>query len=283
MDCPVVRWQEDSMSVRKSAGLALILMLSTGCATAGREGLQPPIPDDPRCCICRGASGHFEIDPWGNCYHTSHVENVPRCHQCDRRLLASITGASAHGWLYDDGRAVCGDCWRDSVGTVRKAKQRMRHVCRTLAKHGISVDTTDVHVKLVPYTEGGLGGDQLGSAHTQWTEYATRRRFDRADVQIVLHLSEPLFDSVLAHELMHVWIAQNTRRELDARTEEGVCQLASHLVLRDGHDRRADYLRKKIEKSQDPVYGDGYRRAKRYVDRRGMASLLNRLRKAKKL
>jgi len=227
--------------------------------------------------ICGGRSGRFEIDPWGNCYHGDHVRGVATCHQCDRKCHPAITGSA--GTTLKDGRTVCGSCLATAVKSARVAGQRMHRVAAQLRQSGIRVNLAAVSVSLVDQSALTQSDSTLGLTRSQWTLSRGRRRFDSARIKVLSHLAAPLFDSVIAHELMHVWFAQHISHPVDRCTEEGVCQLASDIVLAaEPSDDLAVYLREKLMADDDPIYGDCFKKASAIAAKRGISALLTQLR-----
>ncbi|CAM9538156.1 unnamed protein product [Discosporangium mesarthrocarpum] len=104
------------------------------------------------------------------------------------------------------------------------------------------------------------------------------------------------FTSILAHEAMHAWmkLTHSFPWGLPAQVEEGVCQLVAYLWLvhlagklpedeqaQEGGEPSANQLREffvhQIETDISPVYGDGYRMAKRAYDEVGLEALLSHI------
>jgi hypothetical protein len=143
------------------------------------------------------------------------------------------------------------------------------------------VDLADVRIRLVPRLEPR---DCPAMTNCRWTQHGQTRVFQGAEIEVTRDLSRPLFDSVVAHELMHVWVSQNVGELPDKRSEEGACQMVAHMVLEKyRHSPRAAYLEKKIELNKDPIYGAGYRRAQAHRRHDDPGSVLELLRRGKKL
>lgn len=177
-----------------------------------------------------------------------------------------------------DQRSICGECAADAVDSGRESRRIMVRVADMLKRHAINVELRRVTVTLVDQSALAGSGTTMGLTRSHWTTRWGKRKFERATIRVLSHLSEPLFESVVAHELVHVWVAQNFNRNLKPCKEEGACQLASDLVLAENADQRAAYFRKKLMINPDPVYGECFRMAAKLAKDEGVQEVLNRLR-----
>ena len=85
-------------------------------------------------------------------------------------------------------------------------------------------------------------------------------------------------ESIIAHELLHVWIAQNTKRELSKSVTEGSCNYISYLYLATQDSTQlAKLLIYEIENDPSPVYGGGFRTIKNRFTGKAISELLNYL------
>lgn len=126
-------------------------------------------------------------------------------------------------------------------------------------------------------------------------------RFDHTErsvtaILILSGLPRTLTTSIVVHECIHAWLKLHpnfNKKGIDKQSEEGICQLAAHLFLEDvikkkkrdsgrgrGEEERptnlelSEYFRFSIEKDVSPVYGDGFRKAKRCYDLLGSMEVL---------
>lgn len=86
-----------------------------------------------------------------------------------------------------------------------------------------------------------------------------------------------VFQGTIAHELMHAWNHLNCQVRHAPALEEGSANFVETLVLERLGTPLARYQIQAIAQSDDPVYGDGYRRVKRLVADHGLAGLLETL------
>jgi hypothetical protein len=78
---------------------------------------------------------------------------------------------------------------------------------------------------------------------------------------------------ILAHELGHVWLLKNAAPDLPPRKAEGTCELCAWLWLTARPPSQATFKAKAMERNPDPIYGEGFRAARRVYLAGGMASL----------
>jgi hypothetical protein len=58
---------------------------------------------------------------------------------------------------------------------------------------------------------------------------------------------------------MHAWIFENVSKDLPPQLLEGSCNFASYLYLKDNSNSTARIIIKRMQNSDDPVYGAGFR------------------------
>ncbi|MDO8608847.1 MAG: protein DA1 [Phaeospirillum sp.] len=93
-------------------------------------------------------------------------------------------------------------------------------------------------------------------------------------ISVVRGLPWPIFDGVVAHELGHVWAAENNLL-LGTVEEEGLCEvIAYHWYTRHG-TLGAERLAAAIETSPSPVYGDGFRMMRKVQSGRNLEQFIS--------
>ena len=230
-----------------------------------------------RCDVCGlPLEGTYKEDHWGTKYHLEHEHELDRCAYCARFICQSVTGG---GYDYDDGRHVCAICYKSAVTEKWQVYAAVERVRSLLAKHSISVDMAEIPVSLVsPQQLSALSGvdsdDEMGFCKLLNTVYAGETIARSHSVFILIGLPELVFEGVLAHEMMHAWLNLNCRKLPPPRHTEGSANYASYLTYSQYDNDFARYLIQSLEKSPDPLYGEGYRQIKKYVDRHGLPSLL---------
>ena len=76
------------------------------------------------------------------------------------------------------------------------------------------------------------------------------------EIYILSHLHKIVFEAVLAHELMHVYLFKNNIK-LSSQKREGFGNLGSRLVYEDYNDQFSN-IKLDLMKNKDPDYGKGY-------------------------
>ncbi|CAG9462846.1 unnamed protein product [Pedinophyceae sp. YPF-701] len=96
-------------------------------------------------------------------------------------------------------------------------------------------------------------------------------KVDVTAILILGGLPEITTGAVLAHELTHAWLKRNGAMHLDPAVEEGLCELVAHTWLQlpyrvPAPEKKEGSLHRFLlwyqENNQDPIYGEGFRKAK---------------------
>ena len=96
-------------------------------------------------------------------------------------------------------------------------------------------------------------------------------------LRIVDGLPATLFGSVLAHEMGHAWLAGCPQGERDKPTEEGLCELVASWWLHHRGGRLSAHLLSKMGTNPDPVYGAGFRDARKRTEGHSPAEVVSRV------
>ncbi len=241
----------------------------------------------PKCNICRKPIvDEYVEDYWGNRYHAQHQGECEKCTYCSRLISKNSTNG---GNKTSDGRYICNICFKNIPDSDRDIKAIIDDVKSYLYRHGIDVDMTDIPVQLVSRTSlgklGVKGGitKEMGLAHYN---YKTRNGVvieQEFTIYALDYLPQIVFEGVLAHEMMHVWAYQNCDLELSKALSEGSANYASFLIYSRCETKMAQYMIDNLRKDDDPNYGAGFRRVERYVEKNGIAKLLNYMKHNSKL
>ena len=242
----------------------------------------------PLCCVCRNPLPHrYLVDFWGNQFCHSHA-NHPECSSCGRLVCDYITDG---GMQYPDGVVICNRCALHGVATQERADRIARQMRSALASIGLELNATQTPVTLCGRDE--LNGARhhnfhdnhpvLGVTRTTITHRRGRilaRNFDRILIQI--NLPEEHFRTVMIHELTHAWFFYNYFENLPLKVEEGMCVLMEYIWLKNQKTKEAEFRRRQIELSCDPVYGDGFRAARQSLKYMPLSTLLLFIKQKKK-
>jgi hypothetical protein len=236
-----------------------------------------------RCTICGGIiGGEYLIDYWGNAYHKSHQGVVLQCDFCQRFIYGELLDKMLR---LPDNRRLCGKCAPTAITRTGEVRLILAQVAEVLETYGMIVDIAQIELELVGIDE--LKG--IASSHSHNTKgfssYEVKKNIfgqvksETIKVSLLHGMPRTQMVSTCAHELAHVWQFQNGRLDQDPVVSEGSCNFAAYLVLRKIGGEYADFVIENMLKDPDPVYGEGFRRVKRYVEREGTQSWLKRLKK----
>lgn len=241
------------------------------------------------CSVCRGPlTKHHYLDFWGNAYCDTH-DSYSHCSSCSRIVCKNLTDG---GMQYPDGVVICTLCSLNGVSTQERADKLMTEMRTALASVGLKLNTTQTPLHLCDRDE--LNGGHRHDFHenrpilglARWTISQTRsgkvisRNFQGILIQI--NLPEEHFRTVAIHELTHAWFFYNHFQDLPLEVEEGMCVLMEYIWLKSQKTKDAEYRRKIIEESPDPVYGDGFRAARDSLQLMPLDALLSFIKEKKK-
>lgn len=225
---------------------------------------------EQKCAVCKeGLTGYITADIYGNEFHSSHEKQYAKCDACSRLTAPDITGG---GVRYNDGRTVCKLCHVNAVFTGESFNALFKKVLSGLSSSGFSIRSENVSVKGVDkhtlkskagksYSENlrGFCDSQIKSEYRNDKLIKETASFT---VYILNGLPPVYTESIIAHELMHVWFHQNGLGTLDGPTTEGSCNFISWFWLSRSNDPVAPMVIRMLESDSDPVYGEGFRRIK---------------------
>jgi hypothetical protein len=217
-----------------------------------------------KCAICgEPLKGSYLADPWGNPFHARHGRKY-LCPFCNRVMTDSTTGGSVVSSA--NGMRVCRLC--DSRGVDRKGRAESlleRTRLRLFDTFPVSADTFTFDLvskaklaSLLP--PGRQQGMELGITLERKARLG-RSESIRNDMFLLSGLPDWLFQAVAAHELAHVWQHLQGLEDLPPDKSEGSAELASYLILKLNGSQEARIKLETMERSEDPSYGTGLRRA----------------------
>jgi len=220
-----------------------------------------------RCIVCNEMIlAQYYFDAWEQAAHTSC--KIQHCFCCGRII-------SSNGKLLADGRHTCEFCHSSVVSNqndIQWVDERILVVLKSvgilgLPKVPIEIVTKSKLNQLMNTQNTGIG-DSYGLA--QYTTIGSQKQFR---IFILDHLPRTFFAGVLAHEYMHVWQYQNNinpPRDIC----EGFCNLGSMAFYQKINTPLSKVLLEQMEKSPDSIYGEGFRKVKRYWHQNGWNSTL---------
>ena len=225
----------------------------------------------PRCHECNNSmTEEYFISKWGLNYCQA-CHNVATCSHCGGAALS----------LDNDYLPICSQCLELAVNDEGAAMRLF---------HSVAVWATDMnffdHMPQPPLTilsrdrltqEFKVGPKTLGLARKVHTTDGNRECLRAEGIIIVKGLPWPIFQMVAAHELGHVWFANNDVMHISLLEEEGFCEVVAYLWLSERGKLGRDGLRRDMELSNDPIYGEGFRRMQQHVNRHGLVNLMQLL------
>lgn len=228
--------------------------------------------------------GEYVVNGWDETYCADHARGLPECYSCHRPVCERLTGG---GVRYADGRVVCNRCRRTAVDTAVQGQPVLLQVRRTLARLGLDLGRAETPLRLVDQAElmrrstKPYSKQPAGMASHSTTTRNGRVVERTVEAILILHgLPQEHFAAIAAHELCHSYLFVNAFPDLEPVVEEGLCELAEYLWLRQQGTPEAAYRLRLMEKNDDPIYGRGFQAARRAYERHGLAALLAAVRRS---
>ncbi len=238
-----------------------------------------------KCAVCGDViEGTFLKNYWGDVYHARHQNDLPSCSNCGRPISTLLT----HGGVdFGDGRFCCNICTPKILGE-REVNERVLPRLVEFYKN-YKLPLTDlvqgVPVHLVDAREMAkeAAGDSLHPVtglikkvvkiETLGTRQVQSKRIQ--EILLLRGLTEIAASGVLAHEVGHAYMFAHDFPTLLPLVEEGMAEIFSFLWLRSRKGPEVAYRLAMIEANDSPVYGQGYKMARRYMSEKGFWALLN--------
>lgn len=232
------------------------------------------------CLICHEPIiGSYYIDSWQQIVHTHH--EIKLCFNCGRIVMNE-------GIRLNDGRHICFQCQPSLVKTKQDVDWVNEKTRKMLTKIGFNDIPQDVPIEICDsnklnslYGENIINPNQRGLA--QFTQLSQNGVFKvEHKVYIIDNLTKTVFAGVLAHELLHVW--QNQKNiNAPQNITEGFCNLGSFLMYKTINNEVSIKLIDSLNKDENPIYGDGFRKIKEFYDKNGLNELIKRMKGYKQL
>ncbi len=243
-----------------------------------------------KCSICsKVINDEYFNDFYGNAYHAFHEKEYPKCDNCRRLICSAITEG---GKVISDGRNLCNICLRNAVKSEKEINNLFKKVLSQLNKDGFKIIIKDIKVisadrKLLKKVAGNnylenIKGFCVSDKKTiigltknkSWTNHS---------IYILNNVPAVFIESTIAHELMHIWITQNTKGEQDEDFIEGSCNYLSYHYLRNNNLEDAKVIKEFIMKDNSVIYGDGFRKVLKKMQGMPLNHLLSLLRQRKSI
>ena len=254
-----------------------------GKLISGRRVLFQDKPCHPECAskpvtcsICGNSIRRYREDRWGNIACPEHAH---RCHYCGR-FLSPATRGGGYLSLPSAGSSrkirVCGLCQDSLVTTPQQVEECRSEVMSLFRKNGILGIPSDIPILLSELREANQkAGKGFVLGNNRGRISASRSRYS-FEIRIYHQLPRLVFCGVLAHELLHSWLALYAIH-LPDEEEEGFCNLGEYLYLSQDPTPYGAYRIYLMEKSSHPVYGDGFRLMEDRLSKLGWKGLMDAL------
>ena len=159
----------------------------------------------------------------------------------------------------------------------------MSEVARHMAGFGMDVNLGEIDLHVIGLKEMQEKSSKGSYRLTGFTDFEeTKGLFGllskrRIDVYLLYGMPRADAVSTVAHELAHVWQFTAGRLKNDQAFAEGSCNYVSYLVLQNYRGVATDYVVANLVDDENEIYGEGFRRVRRYAEAEGIATWLNRL------
>ncbi len=248
-----------------------------------------------RCDLCgKSISGGYMFDYWGQVYHDFHLDNEIACAFCSRLISSRVTEG---GVKYDNGTGICNLCLKSAVDRIDQAEDFRDISLEMFDNLGLSLGSIEIPVSLVSQERLNKISRLKHSSPLGITRYKKKIRsgffsddiVKEYSVYLLKGMPEVLFKSVLAHELMHVWIYENGTGDANLDLVEGSCNYLSFIALGIEKSRRgtksaeAGFYIEQMLLDKNEAYGEGFRKTKKMVESNSLIYLLEYLRFNKSL
>ena len=236
----------------------------------------------PKCSVClEPLEGGYKIDVYGNKFHPSHIGVLDQCEICGRIICSTLTNG---GRYYEDGRHICNLCYEKAVFSQYDIKDLLSKVIDKLIGMGISLNKNNISVRAVDKNElkriSGmekfyrLEGFCKSGSQTEYVNNIKKKTIFNHTIYVLNGLLSLNLEAILAHELMHAWIVENTPNNQSSDVREGSCNFISYQYLFSSIDPDVKYLILSMEKNPDPVYGTGFQKIKNRFYGKPVSALL---------
>jgi hypothetical protein len=237
-----------------------------------------------KCSICgKPLTEKYTIDMYGNKYHSSHLNELPKCDCCDRLIAQNLTKG---GKALPDGRNICGLCYSTAVFRQPDIENKFYMVSQKLISMGLKLDIRQIRIIGVDRPElkkqardysNYMQGYCSSNTETTYLDKKPIKQITAHTIYVLTGISSISLESVIAHELMHSWLYDNTRNNHSDKTREGACNYISYIYLKTLSATASKESIMRLENNPDPAYGGGFRDIRNRFENRPLNELLTYL------
>ncbi len=239
-----------------------------------------------KCKRClKPSSKGFTIGKDETQFYCESCGKLPRCFSCSK---------PDNGYLFDDGRNICQECYKTSIMKISEAQFIFNEVRRRM-KYPLKIYTNHkIKLRLVPkesfektetYSSGGLelGLYKYNKSYEKITETKTslfgkkevKTRIENEketyEILVLYGIPKNRFREVVAHELAHDWMKEHFPKIEKLWIKEGWAEYVAKLI---NIQYNQPELNRRMEFNPDPIYGEGYRKINKIVKEKGNAGLM---------
>ncbi len=241
----------------------------------------------PRCAYCgKPLMSEYLVDHWGTKYCKEHQGQYPTCAFCGRLVPPQQQDQGAQASEH----VRCPICRASAVESLPQARALFQGLMKQLNAQGLQFNNIPLQIELVDRARlaqllnSRSGVDALGvTTHSTHMLNGQVVRTEVNGIAVLRGLPSTLFRGVCVHELGHAWLTLQGIRGLPSWAEEGFCELLSYRFYGELNTDESRHHAEGIEKNPDPVYGEGFRRARVMADRMGFQRFVETLRTTKRM
>ena len=155
------------------------------------------------CSLCsKPLTDSFYRDNWGNRFHEIHLKESKFCNSCNRIISEGITQG---GYILPDSRYICNLCHQSSVVNSTKVKEIQKESIRIMQELGMDInDEFSINLINRDTLLDSLENHGMHSIYFQAFTKCTKEKY--CTIYILNHLPSILFQSILLHDMTHVWL-----------------------------------------------------------------------------
>ena len=240
----------------------------------------------PRCAYCnKSLIGQYLVDHWGTKFCPEHQGQFPTCRFCGRLVPPHHQGSDSQ-----TKEVCCPVCRANAIEYIAQARPIFARLVQWVNGQGLMYNNLNLRIELCSRRQLAQllrkPSDTRSLGATLYTTYTQDGRVVRTEVNgvaILRGLPVTLFQGVTVHELGHAWLIVHGVTDLPRWAEEGFCELLAHRLYDQMNTPESRYHAMCIERQNDAVYGEGFRRVRALMEAVGFRRLIETLRTAKQL
>lgn len=236
----------------------------------------------PKCAVCgKPLEAEYIVDAFDNRYHSYHSREMAKCDNCNRVICERITHG---GKIYSDGRNICSLCNENAVFDNARINNLYRKVIQKLRGFGLSFNENSIVVRGVDRRElkkvaGGRYDEHMRgicntSSQTSYVNDRPTKTVKKHVISVLNGVPATNIESVIAHELMHVWMNDNTGDDHPDEIREGSCNYISYLYLKSVNSSEAQQIIRQLESDSSDEYGQGFLSVRSRFGNKSLSQLL---------